>query len=206
MSSPEALLDSLGNGLGPWSYAVVGVLAFLETSAFVGLIAPGELAVVLGGVLAGRGQMQLPLLLGVVWAAAVAGDGCGFLLGRRLGRPFLTRHGGRLGATPARLEQVERFFARHGAKAIVVGRFIGVVRAMGPFTAGASGMSTGRFVAADVVGAGLWAATFTGLGYVFAGSVGALVDALHQAQLGAGIALAAAVVVVVVVRRRRVRA
>jgi membrane protein DedA with SNARE-associated domain len=57
-----------------------------------------------------------------------------------------------------------------------------------------------------VVGAGLWAATFTGLGYLFAGSVGALVDALHQAQLAAGIALAAAVVVVVVVRRRRVRA
>ena len=68
------------------------------------------------------------------------------------------------------------------------------------------GCRPGRFVAADVVGAGLWAATFTGLGYLFADSVGALVDALHQAQLAAGIALAAAVVVVVVVRRRRVRA
>lgn len=206
MTSAEALLDSLGNGLGPWSYALVGGLAFLETSAFVGLIAPGELAVVVGGVLAGRGQMQLPLLLAVVWAAAVAGDACGFLIGRRLGRPFLARHGARLGATPARLEQVERFFVRHGAKAIVVGRFVGVVRAMGPFTAGASGMQTGRFLAADVVGAGLWAATFTGLGYLFAGSVGTLVDALHQVQLAGGIALVAAVIVVVVVRRRRVRA
>lgn len=206
MSSAEALLDSLGNGLGPWSYALVGALAFLETSAFVGLIAPGELAVVLGGVLAGRGQMELPVLVAVVWAAAVAGDGCGFVLGRRLGRPFLVRHGARLGATTARLEQVERFFARHGAKAIVVGRFVGIVRAMGPFTAGASGMRPGRFAAADVVGAGLWAATFTGLGYAFAGSVGALLDALHRAQLAAGIALAAALVVVVVVRRRRVGA
>jgi membrane protein DedA with SNARE-associated domain len=205
MSSAEALLDSLGSGLGPWSYALVGGLAFLETSAFVGLIAPGELAVVLGGVLAGRGQMELPLLVAVVWAAAVAGDGCGFLLGRRLGRPFLVRHGARVGATPARLEQVERFFGRHGAKAIVIGRFVGIVRAMGPFTAGASGMRPGQFVAADVVGAGLWAATFTLLGYVFANSVGALVDVLHQAQLAAGVALAAALVVVVVVRRRRVR-
>jgi membrane protein DedA with SNARE-associated domain len=205
MSSAEALLDSLGSGLGPWSYALVGGLAFLETSAFVGLIAPGELAVVLGGVLAGRGQMELPLLVAVVWAAAVAGDGCGFLLGRRLGRPFLVRHGARLGATPARLEQVERFFDRHGAKAIVIGRFVGIVRAMGPFTAGASGMRPGQFIAADVVGAGLWAATFTLLGYVFANSVGALVDVLHQAQLAAGVALAAALVVVVVVRRRRVR-
>jgi membrane protein DedA with SNARE-associated domain len=202
MSSAEALLDSLGAGLGPWSYALVGGLAFLETSAFIGLIAPGELAVVLGGVLAGRGQMELPLLVAVVWAAAVAGDVCGFLLGRGLGRPFLVRHGARLGATPARLDQVDRFFARHGAKAIVIGRFAGIVRAMGPFTAGASGMRPGRFVAADVLGAGLWAGTFTGLGYLFAGSAGALLDVLHRAQLAAAIALAAALVVAVVVRRR----
>jgi membrane protein DedA with SNARE-associated domain len=206
MSSAEALLDSLGDGLGPWSYALVGALAFLETSAFVGLVAPGELAVVLGGVLAGRGQMELPLLVAVVWAAAVAGDVCGFLLGRGLGRPFLVRHGARLGATPARLEHVDRFFARHGAKAIVIGRFVGLVRAMGPFRAGASGMRPGRFVVADVVGAGLWAGTFTSLGYVFAGSLGALLDALHRAQLAAGVALAAALVVAVVVRWRRVRA
>jgi membrane protein DedA with SNARE-associated domain len=202
MSSPEALLDSLGAGLGPWSYALVGGLAFLETSAFIGLIAPGELAVVLGGVLAGRGQMELPLLVAVVWAAAVAGDVCGFLLGRGLGRPFLVRHGARLGATPARLDQVDRFFARHGAKAIVIGRFAGIVRAMGPFTAGASGMRPDRFVAADVLGAGLWAGTFTGLGYLFAGSAGALLDVLHRAQLAAAIALAAALLVAVVVRRR----
>jgi len=57
-----------------------------------------------------------------------------------------------------------------------------------------------------LVGAGLWAGTFTGLGYLFAGSVGALLDALHRAQLAAGIALAGALVVAVVVRRRRVRA
>jgi membrane protein DedA with SNARE-associated domain len=206
MSSAEALLDSLGNGLGPWSYALVGALAFLETSAFVGLVAPGELAVVLGGVLAGRGQMELPLLLAIVWAAAVAGDVCGFLLGRSLGRPFLIRHGARLGATPARLEQVERFFGRHGAKAIVIGRFVGIVRAMGPFTAGASGMRPGPFVAADVLGAGLWAATFTGLGYAFAGSVGALLDVLHRAQLAMGIGLGAVLIVFVAVRRWRVRA
>jgi membrane protein DedA with SNARE-associated domain len=205
MTSAEALLEGLGDGLGPWAYVLVGGLAFLETSAFVGLIAPGELAVVLGGVLAGRGRMELPLLAAVVWAAAVAGDVCGYLLGRGLGRPFLVRHGARLGATSARLEQVDRFFARHGAKAIVIGRFVGMVRAMGPFTAGASGMRPGRFLAADVVGAGLWAGTFTGLAYAFAGSVGTLLDVLHQAQLAVGIGLAAALVVAELVRRRRAR-
>jgi membrane protein DedA with SNARE-associated domain len=203
VTSAEGLLETLGDGLGAWSYALVGALAFLETSAFVGLLAPGELAVVLGGVLAGRGQMQLPLLIAVVWVAAVAGDTCGFVLGRSLGRRFLLRHGGRVGITEPRLAGVERFFARHGAKAIVTGRFVGVVRALGPFTAGASGMGAGRFVAADVVGAGLWAATFTGLGYLFAEHVGTLLDALHHAQLVLGAAAVAALVAVVAVRRRR---
>jgi membrane protein DedA with SNARE-associated domain len=203
VTSAEALLETLGDGLGVWSYALVGALAFLETSAFVGLIAPGELAVVLGGVLAGRGQMQLPVLIAVVWVAAVAGDTCGFVLGRSLGRRFLLRHGGRVGITEPRLAGVERFFARHGATAIVTGRFVGVVRALGPFTAGASGMGAGRFVAADVAGAGLWAVTFTGLGYLFAEHVGTLLDGLHHAQLVLAAAALAAIVAVVALRRRR---
>jgi membrane protein DedA with SNARE-associated domain len=203
MGSAEGLLVTLGDGLGAWSYALVGVLAFLETSAFVGLLAPGELAVVLGGVLAGRGQMQYPALLAVVWAAAVAGDACGYVLGRSFGRRVLLRHGGRVGVTRGRLERVERLFARHGAKAIVAGRFVGVVRALGPFTAGASGMRATRFVAADVAGAGLWAATFTGLGYLFAGHVGALLDAMHGVQVGLVAVLVAGLAAALVVGRRR---
>jgi len=203
MTSTEAMLETLGDDLGGWAYAVVGGLAFLETSAFVGLAAPGELAVVVGGVLAGRGRLELPVLMAVVWAAAAAGDLCGYALGRTAGRGFLLRHGRRVGVTEARLAVAERAFARHGAKAVVVGRFVGVVRALGPFAAGASGMPALRFVAADVAGAGLWAATFTGLGYVFADRVGDLLHVLHQTQLGLGLALVAVLTGVFLVRRRR---
>jgi len=199
----QGLLDTLGSGVGVWAYAIVGGLAFLETSAFVGLIAPGELAVVLGGVLAGRGKIEFPILLAVVWAAAVSGDICGFVLGRRAGRPFVLRHGHRVGVTASRLETVERFFARHGVKAIVIGRFVGVVRSLGPFTAGASAMPARRFIVADVVGAGLWAATFTTLGYLFADEVHALLGRLHDVQaVLVGVVLLAAVVFVLVRHRR----
>ena len=206
MTSAEAMLETLGDDLGGWAYALVGALAFLETSALVGLAAPGELAVVVGGVLAGRGRLELPVLMAVVWAAAAAGDLCGYALGRTAGRAFLLRHGGRVGVSEARLRVAERAFARHGAKAVVAGRFVGVVRALGPFAAGASGMPARRFVPADVAGAGLWAATFTGLGYVFADSLGELLGALHRAQLGLGVALVAGLAAVVLVRRRRRRA
>jgi membrane protein DedA with SNARE-associated domain len=197
------MLEALGDDLGGWAYAVVGGLAFLETSAFVGLAAPGELAVVVGGVLAGRGRLELPVLVAVVWAAAAAGDLSGYVLGRTAGRGMVLRHGRRVGVTEARLAVAERAFARHGVKAVVAGRFVGVVRALGPFAAGASGMPAARFVAADLVGAGLWAATFTCLGYVFADRVGGLLDVLHQAQLGLGVALVAVLAGLIVVRRRR---
>ncbi len=206
MTSAEGMLETLGDGLGGWAYALVGGLAFLETSAFVGLVAPGELAVVVGGVLAGRGRLELPVLVAVVWAAAAAGDLCGYALGRTAGRGFLLRHGRRVGVSEARLAVAERAFARHGVKAVVVGRFVGVIRALGPFAAGASGMPAARFVSADLAGAGLWAVTFTGLGYVFADRVGDLLDVLHRAQLGAGVALVALVAGVLAVRRLRRRA
>ena len=72
---------------------IVGVFAFLETGAFVGLIAPGEFTVIVGGVIAGQGTISLVPLLALVWACCIAGDTSSFFIGRRLGRSFLERHG-----------------------------------------------------------------------------------------------------------------
>ena len=99
-------------------------------------------------------------MIAVVWACAVAGDLTSFYLGRRLGRAFIVKHGAKVQITEERLEQVERFFDRHGGKAILIGRFVGLVRAIAPFLAGSSGMPLRRFVPYDVIGAGLWGSTF----------------------------------------------
>jgi membrane protein DedA with SNARE-associated domain/membrane-associated phospholipid phosphatase len=156
-----------GQALGPYTYALVGVLAFLETGAFVGLIAPGETAILVGGVIAGQGEIQIGWLIALVWVAAVAGDSVSFWLGRRLGREFLLRHGPKMQITEERLQTVEAFFGRHGGKTILIGRFVGLVRAVAPFVAGASRMRYRRFLPYDVIGAGLWSTTFCVLGFVF---------------------------------------
>ena len=78
----DAALTDLADTLGPWTYALVGALAFLETGAFVGLIAPGETAIVLGGVVAAQGEVELPVMLLMAWLAAAAGDLASFALGR----------------------------------------------------------------------------------------------------------------------------
>ena len=80
-------LSGAADSLGAWTYLVVPALAFLETGAFVGLVVPGETAIVVGGAVAERGQVGLPALIGLVWVAAVGGDVVSFFLGRRFGRP-----------------------------------------------------------------------------------------------------------------------
>src|SRR5438067_1628920 len=162
----ETIARDLGATLGSFTYAVVGLMALLETGAGIGLIAPGELAVVIGGVTAGQGHTDLVLLIMIVWGCAFTGDLTSFALGRRLWRSFLLRHGHLINLTPARFGQVESFFARHGAKTIIVGRFVGLWRAFAPFVAGSSRMPARRFIPATFIAAGIWSAAFSVLGYV----------------------------------------
>jgi membrane protein DedA with SNARE-associated domain len=182
----EHVSRQVGEALGPYTYLLVGVLAFLETGAGIGLIAPGELAVVIGGVAAGQGHIQIALLILLVWGCAFAGDTASFLLGRRLGRDFLLKHGPRVKLTRERIEQVERYFASHGGKTILIGRFIGLVRALAPFVAGASKMAPRRFIPYSFLAAGVWSATFSILGYVFWQSFDQAVAIAKQGTLGLG--------------------
>ena len=200
----EAALTDLSETLGNWTYALVGGLAFLETGAFVGLVAPGETAVVLGGVVAAHGEIDLWAILLLVWGAAAAGDLASFALGRRLGRPFLIARGPRIGVTAPRLERVERFFDRHGPKAILVGRFVGIIRAVAPFLAGASGMRVRAFLPWSLLGTLVWAATFTLVGYAFSESFSSAAEVTTRAALGLAVVAALALAWHTHRRQRRV--
>ena len=202
----EKLLEDFGRTLGPWTYLLVGGLAFLETGAFVGLLAPGETTIIVGGVVAGQGEIDIVALIALVWACAVAGDLTSFYLGRRLGREFLEQHGGRVSITPERLVKVEGFFERHGGKAILLGRFVGVIRAIAPFLAGSSGMPLRRFLPYDVIGAGLWGTTFCLLGYLFWQSFGTVLDYAKTGALALGTTIVAITAILWLVRFARVPA
>src|SRR4051794_24661275 len=163
----EQFIEDLANGLGSWAYLLVGFIALTETAAFIGFIAPGEFTIIFAGVLAGEGTLSVELLIGIVWASAVAGDSIGFMIGRRFGRSFAVRFGRHVRLTEERLKKVEDYFDRHGGKTIIVGRWVGLVRPLMPFTAGTSGMPYRRFLPYDVLSAGVWSATFCLLGYIF---------------------------------------
>ncbi len=199
----EKTLEDVGRTLGPWTYLLVGGLAFLETGAFIGLIAPGETAILVGGVVAGQGEIDILVLIALVWFAAVAGDLTSFLLGRYLGREFMEKHGRKVSITPERLEKVEDFFEKHGGKAILIGRFVGLVRAIAPFLAGSGGMSLKRFLPYDIIGAGLWGTTFCLLGYAFWQSLGTVVSYAKTGTLALGTTIVVVTGVVVAVRYLR---
>lgn len=167
----EAALETISESLGKLTYLAVGVLAFLETGAFVGLVFPGETAVIVAGAIAGNGTTSIVLTIAIVWFSAWAGDSASFYLGTRLGKSFILRHGPKVRITPERFEQVEDYFGKYGGRTILVGRFLGLVRALAPFIAGSSGMTYRAFVPYSVLGTGLWAATFSLLGYFLANNL-----------------------------------
>lgn len=190
----EHTAKRIGPTLGAWTYVLVGAMAFLETAFFVGLIAPGELSVVLGGFVAGQGEIDVFTLGAIVFVCAAAGDTVSFFLGRKLGRGFLLRHGGSFGINEKRLDQVERFFEGHGNKTILIGRFLGLVRALAPFIAGASKVPARRFLPIDYVAAAAWSVTFVTLGYVFWRSFDKVLSIAKKGTLALGALVFLAVV------------
>jgi undecaprenyl-diphosphatase len=188
----ETLLTDLGRALGTWTYLLVGVLAFLETGAFVGLLAPGETTIIVGGVVAGQGEIDIVALIAIVWACAVAGDVTSFLLGRRLGRAFLVRHGRRSRSPRSACGRSRTSSpARRGGRLPRAVR--GIVRAVAPFLAGSGGMPLRRFLPYDILGAGLWGTTFCLLGYAFWRSLGTVLDVAKQGAFALGTTIAVVV-------------
>ena len=203
LPNPEKLIEDIAQALGPWTYALVGVMAFLETGAFVGLVAPGEFTVIVGGVVAGQGEIDIVPLIGLAWVCCVLGDSLSFFIGRRLGRAFLVKHGPKVRINQETLEKVESYFDRHGGKTVLIGRFIGLVRALAPFVAGSSGMSYRQFLPFSIVGTGLWATTFSLLGFFFYRSFEQVANYAGQVTLAFGALVAVVVATVYLYRRFR---
>jgi len=153
--------------LGHWGYAVIFLAAFLESSAFMGLIVPGESIVVLAGFLSSHGYLDLGDCILVISLGAILGDSTGYRLGKSIGRDYFQRHERFFLFRQKHLQKVDSYFEKHGGKTIFWGRFIGLLRAMAPFAAGMSAMPYGKFFMFNATGGIIWAVTFTVLGYSF---------------------------------------
>jgi undecaprenyl-diphosphatase len=165
----QYLIDLIAR-LGNWGYLILFLGAALECAAFLGLLVPGESLVLAAGFFAHQHVLDLDDVILVVIAGAIIGDNIGYELGRHLGRDWLLRHGRRFGLRERHLERAEKFFARHGGRAVFLGRFVGFARALVPFVAGASRMRYRQFLIYNGIGAALWGVAFALLGYFLGAS------------------------------------
>jgi undecaprenyl-diphosphatase len=158
---------------GGWALAVVFLGPALESSAFVGFVFPGEIAVILGGVLAYQGRVSLGSVIAAAVLGAITGDTVGYWVGRRWGHQILRWIGQRIPFLKHRidehLETARSYLKRRGGSAVLLGRFTAALRVMVPGLAGMADMHYPTFLVFNTLGGALWGTAFVVLGY-FAGA------------------------------------
>ncbi len=179
---------------------LVFALPLLEASAFVGFIIPGEIGVLLGGVLANQHKVSLTAVLVLGISGAIIGDSVGYEIGKRYGERLLRKVPDRL-LDEDKLQRAQESVRRLGGKAVFVGRFTTAARVLVPGLAGMAGIPYLRFLAFNVAGGALWATLFVLLGYAV-GSQYKTVE--HNATL-IGLGLLVLIAVFLLVRRHRHR-
>jgi membrane-associated protein len=157
-----AAIDQMGAGV----YFVLFAIVFAETGLVFTPFLPGDSLLFAAGALAGLGAMDFWLLAAILLAAAVLGDAVNYFVGRTLGRRILAAGTGRF-IKAENVRKTEEFFDRHGGTAIVLARFVPIVRTFAPFVAGMSRMPLAKFWAYNITGAIAWVALFTGAGFLF---------------------------------------
>lgn len=187
-SLTSGLTSALGHLNGWVALGLIAALVFGETAIFLGFFLPGEAAVVLGGVLASRGHVSLPVLIGVVVITAVAGPFIGYEIGKRMGDRLFTSP--RLRRVAGPLDRARTTLRDRGGVAVFGGRFLAVVRAIMPAAAGAAQVPYRTFAIHNTISGIIWGVGYSLLGYV----AGSAYVAVERA-VGTGLAIALAVLV-----------
>jgi membrane-associated protein len=164
-SELDAALAEIIQRHGQWTYLILFAIVFAETGLVVTPFLPGDSLLFAAGALASQGGLSVPLMMVLLFIAAVIGDAVNYHIGKWIGPPAFT--GRYRFLKQSHLEKTQRFFEKHGGKAIIYARFVPIVRTFAPFVAGVGTMSYGRFLAFNVIGAVLWVVGFVGAGALF---------------------------------------
>jgi membrane-associated protein len=158
-------LASLVGAYGPWVYGLLFLIIFIETGVVVMPFLPGDSLLFVAGTIAGIGALSLPLLVAVLFAAAVLGDNSNYWIGRMIGPRVFRWEQSRL-FNKAAFDRTHAFYERYGPMTIIIARFLPFVRTFSPFVAGVGAMTYSRFLMFDLLGGVIWVGGITTLGYL----------------------------------------
>lgn len=162
----DAYLLELVAQYGIWVYAILFAIIFSETGFVVTPFLPGDSLLFVAGAIAASGEMNVHAIFALLSIAAVLGNSVNYAIGRWLGKHFFTDRGSRW-LNPRHLERAHEFYERHGGKAVVISRFLPIVRTYVPFVAGMAAMEAKQYTLYNVVGAILWVGSLTYAGFFF---------------------------------------
>lgn len=169
LTTPERLIHLLSTVLTGWyGYAMLAGIVFAETGLLVGFVLPGDSLLFTIGVVAGAGQLNIALIMALLFAACMLGDWSGYLIGRRTGPAIFNRPDSRL-FKQEYLQRTNQFYEKHGGKTIIYAKFVPIIRTFAPFVAGVAKMNYSRFLAFDIFGGAGWVFSMTMLGYLLGG-------------------------------------
>jgi membrane-associated protein len=185
-------------------YAVLVAIVFTETGLLVGFFLPGDSLLITAGLVAAAGHLNLWLLFVLLSLAAITGDSVGYAIGYRAGPVLFTRPKSLL-FNPRHLDRTREFYARHGAKTIVIARFVPLIRTFAPVVAGVGQMEYRRFVIYNVAGGVGWTVGMTSAGYLLGRAIPNISSYVHVVVLIV-IVLSLVPIAVELARERRRRA
>ena len=158
--------DWLFANYGTYVYIILFLVIFVETGVVAMPILPGDSLLFTAGLFARSGYLNLSYVLILLFIAAVLGDNCNYWIGRKLGlKVFKFNFRGRPLVKKEYLDKTHSFYEKYGTKAIIMARFVPLVRTFAPFAAGVGEMNYKKFVTFDILGGALWIASLTLTGY-----------------------------------------
>lgn len=152
--------------MGPWVYVLLFCIIFAETGFVFTPILPGDSLLFAAGALTVGGVLSLPLLLVLLFVAAVTGDFLNYTVGRKIGLALFKNPKSRF-FSRRNLDRATEFYQKHGGKTVILARFLPIIRTYAPFVAGVSQMPRRRYLPFNVVGAFLWTWSFLWIGFWF---------------------------------------
>lgn len=182
-------------------YALMAAIVFTETGLLVGLFLPGDSLLITAGLIAATGALNIWWINVLLMVAAIVGDTVGYAIGARIGPRLFTREKSLL-FNPKHVDRTRRFYARYGAKTIVIARFVPIVRTFAPVLAGVGQMPYRRFISYNVFGGIGWVAGMTWAGYFLGSAIPDIKSHIHKVVLLV-IVLSVIPIVIEVLRERR---
>ena len=173
--NPKFLIDYMLALLGGYVYLGLWFVIFAETGLAVGFFLPGDSLLVVAGLFAAAGKLDVWLVMTAFFLGSVIGDSTGYWTGRWMGKTLFNRESSRI-FKPSRVEKAHKFFEKYGVKTVILARFVPIVRTFAPLVVGAAEMPYSRFLPFSILGGLLWISSMVLAGYFLGGVVERALD------------------------------